>query len=824
MKTRSNSISRLLSLVLCICMVLSLVPAIPLAAEAATPGGATKIYLIPNSNWKVDNARFAVYYFGNGEKWASMTDSNGDGIYEVDVPSGYPSVIFCRMNPGASANNWNNVWNQSLDLQVPKDNKTLYTVKEGTWSKGGGTWSTPSCDNVGHDMVNKACYYCKKTNCQINGHTFVNNACSVCQTAGRTVYFHNDWLWSDVQLYYFNDKGNNGWPGESMKLFGQAQGHDYYSMIIPVDCTGFIINGLDSKGDRYQTNDIPASTYYEGVTYYIDSIDSNKSCKYGAFPICYDFIEKHVWNDEHVCDWCNQSYCQVYDHEFEDNVCMYCQMTSCQYQGHTYGEDDICSICGVGKIWIFFENNWNWTNIHLYHWDAEANTNNGWPGVKMVAHKSVQTGTSGSTWWYKVQIPADVDGIIINGTDLSKETPEEQQQQTPDILANKTYNDVAFGNGITFKMLWDGKTNQVEAYHINDKWKCDAGHTEKPVTGYAATCTVDGLTDGVVCDVCGKTLKAQEVIRAGGHGDADENGRCDTCLTPMNDVFLAEIVSNLKGKIGLHYSFILSDAVLADADNAYVQFTVGNETVKIPVSQGIPVDKGGVYNYEFAYEVSAKEMTEDVTMQVYYQGQPALDRDHIYSVKKYAKNILVSHTDEASKNLVEAMVNYGAASQAHFGYKADDLANILQDKDGNQLIEAPDYSNVTIQGFNAVGGQGTKNVKFYSASLILKSETTVRFFFTGKITATYQGQALEVKQRSGLYYVDVEGIAAKNLDEELTITIDDGTESVDVSFVPMAYCQGVWNDTTGAFDQDLKNLVCSLYLYNQAANAYFKEN
>ncbi len=107
---------------------------------------ANMLYLKPNSNWKVDNARFAAYFFGGtpGEKWVSMTDSDADGIYEVNIPEGYDygcSVIFCRMNPNTTANNWNNKWNQTSDLTAPTDGKNLYTVKEGTWDKGGGTWS-----------------------------------------------------------------------------------------------------------------------------------------------------------------------------------------------------------------------------------------------------------------------------------------------------------------------------------------------------------------------------------------------------------------------------------------------------------------------------------------------------------------------------------------------------------------------------------------------------------------------------------------------------------------------------------------------------------
>ena len=104
----------------------------------------TKLYLTPNANWKQSNARFAAYFFGNGETWVSMTKVAGEtDLYEVTIPTAkkYPNVIFCRMNPSAAANNWSNKWNQTADLVIPTDGKNHYTVKAGTWDKGGGTWS-----------------------------------------------------------------------------------------------------------------------------------------------------------------------------------------------------------------------------------------------------------------------------------------------------------------------------------------------------------------------------------------------------------------------------------------------------------------------------------------------------------------------------------------------------------------------------------------------------------------------------------------------------------------------------------------------------------
>ena len=148
MNKRTASVKRMLSLIVVLAMILTLIPVSVFAATEKT------LYLKPNSNWTQENARFAAYFFGNGETWVSMTDSDGDGVYEVAVPTNktYPSVIFVRMNPSTTANNWNNKWNQTGDLTVPTNTNNLYTVKEGTWDKGGGTWSvyTPPTTPVEH--------------------------------------------------------------------------------------------------------------------------------------------------------------------------------------------------------------------------------------------------------------------------------------------------------------------------------------------------------------------------------------------------------------------------------------------------------------------------------------------------------------------------------------------------------------------------------------------------------------------------------------------------------------------------------------------------
>ena len=101
------------------------------------------LYLQPNSNWMMDGARFAAYFWNSyGNTWVDMTLVPGKtDLYECVAPDGYPNVIFCRMNPATSDNNWDNKWDQTVDLTISGSNNH-FTVNDGAWNNASGTWST----------------------------------------------------------------------------------------------------------------------------------------------------------------------------------------------------------------------------------------------------------------------------------------------------------------------------------------------------------------------------------------------------------------------------------------------------------------------------------------------------------------------------------------------------------------------------------------------------------------------------------------------------------------------------------------------------------
>lgn len=127
-------------------LVVALIGLSAFTASAADISANTKLYLKPNSNWKADGARFAAYFYGNGDAWVSMKkiecSSEGE-IYVATSPNqNFTGVIFCRMDGSNEENNWGNKWNQTADLTYPEGGENLHIVKEGKWDNDKGSWES----------------------------------------------------------------------------------------------------------------------------------------------------------------------------------------------------------------------------------------------------------------------------------------------------------------------------------------------------------------------------------------------------------------------------------------------------------------------------------------------------------------------------------------------------------------------------------------------------------------------------------------------------------------------------------------------------------
>ncbi|MGN0631193.1 MAG: hypothetical protein ACI4JN_07690, partial [Ruminococcus sp.] len=166
-------------------------------------------------------------------------------------------------------------------------------------------------------------------------------------------------------------------------------------------------------------------------------------------------------------------------------------------------------------------------------------------------------------------------------------------------------------------------------------------------------------------------------------------------------------------------------------------------------------------------------------------------------------------------NLVDSMSNYGNAANEFF-------------TDGGTVpapAEEVTADNLSNYNFTVYAMEG---ITYYGSSLILQSETTIRHYFTiaeGKnisnFTFTVGGKETsltESKNNPGYYYIDIKNISAEKLGEVYTVSING--EDVIIGYSALSYAKKVLDSSET--DDNLKNLVKALYIYNQNALDYNK--
>ncbi len=408
------------------------------------------LYLQPNDNWKVDNARFAAYFFeGEQSTWADATDSNGDGYYEVALPEGYTNVIFCRMNPGAGENGWNNKWNQTGDLKIPAGEENCYHVEPGSWDNGNGSWSalyeitvsaeggTAAADKIlatagetvtltvtadaGRELESISAEDASGNALEITENTFTMPASPVTvqvlfkEAAYITVYFRNNWKWSDVSLYYWLDNGtNNGWPGEAMTFAENDGTDDIYSFRIPANTAGLIFNGIknDGSGNRDQSPDV--TDFTDGDAYQMDWDNGNKVTKI-PYPPVYDITVLapeggSLAADKTVAQKGETVTLTVTAEEGKELESISVQDTS----GNAVTVTDntftmpaspvtvtavFRDVAAPQTVTVHFHNTAGWAEVAGYVWDSSA-SNNSWPGTVLAQH-------SFNAGWYTLTVVND---------------------------------------------------------------------------------------------------------------------------------------------------------------------------------------------------------------------------------------------------------------------------------------------------------------------------------------------------------------------------------------------------------------------------------
>ncbi len=249
----------------------------------------------------------------------------------------------------------------------------------------------------------------------------------------KTVYFQNNWMWTDVKVYYWGSSSTNsaGWPGDTPQLVGNDGVYDVYAATVPTDVAGVIFNGFDGgTGSLNQTPDITDAA--NGDCYYM------------------------VWNNK------NEVGKDSISNILPNIVTPTTGPTPIPTTGPTPS----------GSKTVYFQNNWMWTDVHAYFWGSSSTNSAEWPG-----DTPVLAGNDGTYDIYSVTVPSDVAGVIFNGIDGGTGG----LNQTPDITDS--------ADGDCYYMVWSDaeQKNTVGKEDINlvlpnpDK-PTDAPETQAPVT------------------------------------------------------------------------------------------------------------------------------------------------------------------------------------------------------------------------------------------------------------------------------------------------------------------------------------------------------
>ena len=383
------------------------------------------------------------------------------------------------------------------------------------------------------------------------------------------------------------------------------------------------------------------------------------------------------------------------------------------------------------------------------------------------------------------------------------------------------------------------------------------GHSYKTTT-VSATCTTAGSVTKT-CSNCGD--KQVTTIPATGHSFA--NGSCSTCgaADPSYQPAVTKPTLTLKSPT-LEFKDMITVNAFYTAENVQDVVEMGMLTYSTKVSAAdiataehiIPgatfVESSGRY-YSSSQGIHAKYLADTVYLAIYAKlsdGSYAYSKVAGYSAVQYANSQLKNSADTKLKQLVVAMLNYGAEAQLYFGHNTGSLANATLTADQKALpaayhsgmVGAVPSTSATKQGIFA-NNQGFASRK---PAISFEGAFCINYFFTPKytpdngITLYYWNEAdynansvLSTSNATGKFKLegsgtgeyrgDITGIAAKELSGAVFVAaVYKNGGTVWTSGV-LGYSIGAYCSSQASKGGTIADLAKATAVYGYHAKAYF---
>ena len=384
------------------------------------------------------------------------------------------------------------------------------------------------------------------------------------------------------------------------------------------------------------------------------------------------------------------------------------------------------------------------------------------------------------------------------------------------------------------------------------------GHSYSPKVT-APTCTAGGYTT-YSCTGCGHSYKDQ-ITNPTGHSYV--NGICSNCGTPDPSYVPAVVKPTLALKAPtLEFKDMITIITFYTAENIEDVVEMGMITYTEQVSEwnvetadhvipGASYDASTGRYFSASQGIHAKYLGDTVYLSIYAKlsdGSYTYTKLVPYSPVQYATNQLKNSTNTNLKQLVAAMLNYGAAAQAYFGHNTDVLAN--SSLTAEQIALPESYRADMIQ--SVPGASQEKQGIFYnnkgfskrSPAVSFEGAFSINYFFTpaympvGEITFYYWNEAdynaVDVLTASnasgsfamegegqGQYRADIEGIAAKDLSKAVYVAAvySDGTNTWTSGV--LGYSIGAYCSNQAQGTGTMAELAMATAVYGYHAKQYF---
>ena len=327
-----------------------------------------------------------------------------------------------------------------------------------------------------------------------------------------TVYFQNNWMWTNVKAHVWDDNGDiTTWPGKAATFVANDGTYDIYSVTMPANAY-VIFNGTknDGSGATDQTPDIKDAT--DGICYYMKWDGANAV---GTEPIEVMLPDMFATTapattttpvETTTTPVESSTAPATGDEDATDPT------ESTVTVPATTVTTPVSSTPVDDTTTVYFQNNWLWTDVKVYMWNDSTIISAAFPGDSMTKDSN-----DGTYDYYVVEVPADVTAIIFSGI---KDDGSGTRDQSPDIKGG-------WYDGICYCMQWDNG-NAVHS------WAYKVPETTTPVTTASTPVESDPIESSTA--PVGTTAPASD----------DEDDTTPASSTPVDTGVKVYVINSVK--------------------------------------------------------------------------------------------------------------------------------------------------------------------------------------------------------------------------------------------------------------------------------------